>query len=418
MTGAALLALIGVFAQVSVQDQALLDELSYKAFRFFWEQSNPTTGFTKDRAANLVGSDPYTVASIASTGFALAANAIGVERGWITRNQGLVRTRITMQSLNTVAPRVNGWFYHFIHWQTGARMWGSEVSSIDTAILLSGALVAERYFRDATVTNEFNSLLGAVDWHWMLTDGGTKPGSLTFCHGWTPESGFLPYRWDSYAEHMMLYILALGAWQDMPAASWTAFSRPVVSYFGYDLFGGGPLFLHQMSQSFLDFSRTRDVLGLDYWTSGKNHTLANRLYCINNPKGYAGYGPNFWGLSAGDTPDGYKALGAPGWGEDNGTVIPTSAIASMIYTPTESMAAAEHFRNNHANAYGRYGFSNGINPSRSWVGPDVIGIDLGMMLLALENYRSGLPHRLYHSHPVVERGFKRAGFWPRSQALD
>lgn len=406
----AIACLVLATSPLQLQDQALLDDLSYKAFRFFWEQSNVLTGFTKDRASNLGSPDSNTLSSIAATGYSLAAYAIGWERGYISRQSALLRTKNTLLYLQTTAPKEHGWFYHFIHWQTGARMGTSEVSSIDTAILVAGMLLAERSFKDSTVTSRVNSLVSAIDWNWMLTDGGTKPNSLTFSMGWTPESGFIPYRWDTYSEEMMLLVQALGASPSVPSGVWTAFSRPMITYANWKFIQGGPLFMHQMSHGFLDFKDKVDPLKFDYWTNSKSMTLASRKYCINNPHHFTAYGPNFWGLSAGDTPDGYKALGGPGWGEDNGTIIPTSAIASVMFTPAESIAAANHLYVNYNSAYGRYGFSNGLNPGRNWIDNDVIGIDLGMMLLGIENHRNGMPNKRSMEHPINSTGFSRIKF--------
>ncbi|MBS1714565.1 MAG: hypothetical protein JST30_09545 [Armatimonadetes bacterium] len=393
-----------------VQGEPLLDELAHKAFDYFWEQSHPSTGFTKDRAANFVSSDSYTTASVASTGFALSAYALGSERGWTDRASALARTQATLYALRTVWQKSHGWYYHFVDWRTGQRVWSSEVSSIDTAILLMGALTAERYFQDPAVTSHVDAMLAAVDWSWMLTDGGSKPASQTFCMGWKPESGFLPYRWDTYSELMGLYLLALGHWPSMPANCWTAWTRPQVSYDGYHMLVGGPLFMHQMSHVFFSFQNTRDGLGYDYWGEGRQATLANRKYCINNPKHYAGFSDVFWGLSAGDTPDGYMALGAPGNIVDNGTVVPTSAVASVMFTPLESQAAAAHFKSAYPSAYGKYGFANGINPGRNWRSPDVIGIDLGMMMLGIADFQDHFAHRWFMSHPVPRTGMARVGF--------
>jgi hypothetical protein len=389
-----------------LQGDALLDDLSYKAFRYFWEQSNVATGLTKDRAANLTTTDGYNVASIAATGYSLVAYAIGADRGWIGKSSARTRVRLTLQYLNTSGAKKNGWFYHFVNWQTGQRVWNSEVSSIDTAILIAGMLVAERYFADSQITASTNSILKAIDWHWMLTDGGAKPNSLTFCHGWTPESGFIPYRWDTYSEEMMLYVQAYGAYPALPLGCWAAVSKPMVTYGGYTVISGGPLFMHQMSHGFLDIKGIKQG-SYDYWENSRQDTLASRQYCINNPKHYTGYGANFWGLSAGDTPDGYMALGAPGWGSDNGTIIPTSAIASVMFTPTESKAAADYIYSYRPAAYGRYGFSNGINPSRNWIDPDVIGIDLGMMLVGIANYKDNFVHKWSTAHPIIKSGILR-----------
>ena len=387
---------------------ALLDSLSHSAFRYFWEQSHPSTGFTKDRARNSTDGDAYDISSVAATGFALAAYSIGAERTWVSRQDALQRTVRTLTALRDIAPKERGWFYHWFHWETGERIWQCEVSSIDSAILFAGMLVAERYFEDEDVTTLVNSILSDVDWLWMLTDGGERPQSLTFSHGWKPESGFLKVQWDSYCEHMILYILGLGFDDRVPAGAWASWARPVVNVEGYDLLAGGPLFMHQLSHLFIDFRNRRDRLGYDYWVSSRNATLANRAYCTANPKGFVGYDELVWGLSASDHPEGYTSHGLPPWGEDNGTIAPSSTVASVFFCPEESMIAARAIADRYPSVLGRYGFSIAFNPSRDWVSPDVIGIDLGMMLLGIENYRTGLPQRLFMSHPVARLGIQRA----------
>ncbi|MCW5935982.1 MAG: hypothetical protein KIT11_01580 [Fimbriimonadaceae bacterium] len=405
-----ILALAAVAANAAAFQDPLLDSLSMRAFQFFWNESNSSTGFTKDRAANQAPYDNYTVSSVASTGFALAAYGVGAQRGWVDREAAVQRATSVVYTLRTRSARKNGWFYHFVDWRNGSRVWQSEVSSIDTCWLLMGALLAERALDDAALTAQLNALFSEIDWHWMLTNGGLLPQSLTFSHGWKPEGGFLPYRWDSYSEMMALYVLGAGAWPGMPVRSWTAWSRPVVNYNGYRFLVGGPLFLHQMSHAFIDFSNSRDTLNWDYFDEARQATLANRLYCLSNPGRFTGYGPSFWGLSAGDTPDGYRANGAPGWISDNGTVNPAATVASVMFTPLESTEVANYVRVAFPSAYGRYGFANGINPTRNWIGPDVIGIDLGMMMLAIENARDGLPQRLTMSHPIIQEGMRRTGF--------
>ncbi|MCW5940687.1 MAG: hypothetical protein KIS66_00555 [Fimbriimonadaceae bacterium] len=388
-----------------------LDDLSKRAFRYFWEQSNPRTGLTLDRANNTkeVPRADH-VASIAATGFSLAALAIGAERGWIERRKALVRARSTVRALLDLPLRNRGWYVHFVDWETGERLWKSETSTIDSGILFAGLLLAERGFKDAEITSGTNRIVKEIDWNWMLTDGGAKKDSLTFTMGWHPESGFIGARWDGYVEQMLLYIIALGASEKVPTATWKAFKRPEVEYAGIRLLTGGPLFLHQMSHGFYDFKDKRDVLGYDYWVASRNATLANRRYCIDNPQKFEGYGPNIWGLSACDGPDGYNAFGAPNWISDNGTLAPAAAVASVPFTPKESTEAALAFRRKYPETLGRYGFTTGFNPTRKWQSPDVIGIDLGQMMLAIENYRDGLPQRLALSHPVNKRGMERAGF--------
>lgn len=391
------------------QGEALLTDLEKRAVQFFWNESHPQTGFSKDRAANLKSGDDYTVASSASTGFALVAYAIGSQNRWLDRKKALDRTRLTLRTVLSKWPHERGWLYHFVDWKTGERMWKSEASSIDTSILLAGIWVAERYWNDKEVTRDAQAFTKRIDWNWMLTDGGQKPEESLFSMGWHPETGFIPARWSGYSEEKMLYIQAFGANPSLNNQGWQKTGRQLVQYGGLELLSGGPLFIHQMSESFYSFRGMRDQRGYNYFIASKNAALANRQYCIDNPKQFKAYGENFWGLSACDSPDGYRAFGAPGWIDDNGTITPTSAIAALPFTPKESRALADNLAKNHANGFGRYGFSNGLNPSRDYVDTDVIGIDLGMMMCGIQNARNGMVNKLSASHPMVKRGFSRAG---------
>ncbi|MCW5935978.1 MAG: hypothetical protein KIT11_01560 [Fimbriimonadaceae bacterium] len=391
--------------------QAFLYDLSQRAFDFFWERSHPKTGFTLDRARNWGPTpDKNRVASIATTGFALAAYAIGAERGWIEKEEAVERTTKTLQSLIAHENlRVHGWFYHWFDWETGERAWNSEISTIDTGIFLSGMILNRQGLRDEGVNKLADKILSEVDWHWALTDDGAKPKELFISHGWRPEEGFLQWRWAGYCELLLLYVLAYGSYPDMPAASWSSIEKPLVKYKNYEFYAGGPLFLHQMSHVFFDFRDRRDPKGIDYWVASRNAILANRQYCIDNPKAFDGYGPKVWGLSAADYRDGYVAFGAPGWTEDNGTIAPSSAVAAAMFAPAEAVEAAETIAKRYPWTLGRYGFTISFNPTETWKSPDVIGIDLGQMLLSIENLRDGLPNRLVMSHPVSTLGYERIG---------
>ena len=173
---------------------------------------------------------------------------------------------------------------------------------------------------------------------------------------------------------------------------------------------GGPLFLHQMSHVFVDFKNKRDPAGYDYWVASRNAVLANRDYCIDNPKGFEGYSKDIWGLSASDGPNGYSAHGAPGWIEDDGTLAPSSAVACAMFTPVESRQAAEAFKKRYPKSFGTYGYTISLNPTRNWQSPDVIGIDLGQMMLSIENAKDGLVHKWFMSHPLVKKGMAKIGF--------
>lgn len=392
-------------------NEALLDDLQKRAVSFFWKESNPKTGFTKDRASNFKDND-FTVASCAATGFALAAYPIGVERKWFKRDEALARTKTTLKSLLSDHEGFKGFYYHFVDWETGKRAWNSELSSIDTAILIAGVIVAKEYWNDPQVTKLADAIVRAPDWKWMMTDGGDKPNEVFVSMGWDPAKGFIDARWlrHAYSEESMLYIFAYGSNKSLTTEGWDRGKREILKYKGFEYFTGGPLFMHQMSHGFIDFSEKRDRLGINYWFCTQQTTLANRAYCIENPKGFKAYGSDFWGLSASDSPDGYRAFGIPNMHDDNGTITPTSVAASMPFTPDESMACLENLKKSYPSAYGKYGFSNALNPSRDWVGPDVIGIDLGMMLVGVENFRTGLIHRLTSKNEVVKQGMERLGF--------
>jgi hypothetical protein len=416
-----MLGLIAAVLVMSTPDQlhgrALLDDLASRAVKYFIEQSEPATGLTLDRAPN----DPFApasnpaIASIASTGFALASYPIGVERGILKREEALARARRTVETVLTKLEGAHGWYYHFVDWKTGKRQWNCEVSSIDSGLLFAGMLMAESGLKDAELSRLVGKVLDRVDWNWMLTDGDSKPSSLTFCMGWSPEHGFINCRWSDYAEHMFLYVLAYALWKDCPAGCWAAWNRPEIVYKGIQLFTGGPLFMHEMSQGFIDFRNLRDSLGYDYFVEGRSATLANRQYCIDNPKGFKGYDQDHWGLSACDNPDGYGGQGAPGWIEDNGTLAPPAAVAAVLYVPELSIRAAEAFLRDYPAAYGRYGFAGGINPSKNWIAKDVLGIDLGQMMLNIENYLNGKPHAWMMSQPSIAKAMERIGFKKTSE---
>ncbi len=260
-------------------DDQLLEEIEKAGFLFFWEQADPTTGQIKDRAF-AASNDTRTVSSIASTGFGLTALCIGDHRGYQPHSAIVSRVQATLSFLaNTMQPLGNnGFFYHFVDMTTGARAPNSEVSSIDTAILLCGVLTCRQYFADATIQNLATQIYSAVNFAWML-NGGT-----TLSMGWTPERGFLIARWDHYSELMMLYLLAIAAPNPafaIPATSWSAWTRPVIQYQGLSYISGSdPLFVHQYSHAWFDFRNKKDAFA-DYFQNSITATMAHRLFCLN-----------------------------------------------------------------------------------------------------------------------------------------
>lgn len=399
-----------------LSDAGLLEEAQHRAFLFFVEKSDATTGLTQDRA-DKNGNDHFDMASIAATGYALAALPVGVEHGWMTRSAAQARALATLRFLGNQLPNEHGFFYHFINKQTGARAWSSEVSSIDTGILLCGALACGQYFGEEA-ERLANTLYDRVDWMWLLTNGGEKPNKLLLGHGWLPEKGFIPHDYD-YCEALLIYLLALGSGtHPIPARAWDALGRPSVSYAGLKALAGGAIFMHQMPHNFFAMQNRCDRLGYDYWASSSNATLINRQLCIDHMGQRRTYGTNFWGLNASDGPDGYRAYGAP-QGPEDGTLSPTGAMASMPFTPALCSAAAQAIYNTHGDKlWGRYGFGNAYNVDRNWFDSEVIGIDLGMALLAIENWRNGLIWRLVGAHPATVHAYQSTGLWPAIRRLD
>jgi hypothetical protein len=394
-------------------DKKLLEEVQRRAVRFFWEKADPTTGLVNDRANNF-GPDDETVASIASTGYGLAAMPIAVERGWIERSEAAARARSTLRFLLTMSDQ-HGWLVHFVDRRTGERVWGSEYSSIDTALLVMGALVCGQYFGNEKTTADINALSGELyhrlDWRWMLTNDGTQPQKKVLSHGWHPETGFIKNNYSDYSEAILLYLLGLGApARPLPRSAWNAFERPLQTYAGIEWLKAGPIFIHQMPYGYFDLRDQRDRLGFDYWVSSTNAMKVQRQYCIDHAGQHQTYAHGFWGLNASDGPGGYVPYGVSG-DPDDGTVSPTGAICSITFMPELAISTARSlYEKNSGALWGSYGFVNAFNIDRNWTSSVVIGIDLGMALLALENYRSGLIWNLINSLPSTAPALAAAGF--------
>jgi len=393
-------------------DRVLAEEARL-SFLFFWEQATVEEGgagygLVRDRWPGSPG-----VASIASVGFGLAALPVAVERGWIDGEAARERAAGTLRTFRRLET-THGFFYHFLDMRTGARAWDSEVSIIDTGLFLCGALTAGAYF-GGEVGVSARALYEAVDWAWY-TDGSRRQ----FWMGYRPGKGFEGH-WDFYAEQLVLYVLAAGS-PTHPGGRelYEGFTRHRAAYgagepFIHSWFGS--LFTHQYSHAFVDFRGRKDPDGVDWFANSVAATRAQRQYAIDNPTASKTLGPESWGISASDSPTGYNGLaGAPPSGFDNrqhrvdGTVPPSAALGSIVFTPRESAAAARYYRG-FPRLWGRYGFQDAYNldVAPPWFAPDVIGIDKGITLLMIENHLSGLVWRLFMSVPAVQRGLERIG---------
>jgi len=376
----------GEIWKASNEDDAFLDELQFQGCMFFWEQGSATTGQILDRALNNLNGarDPRRMASIASTGFGLTALCIADHRGFLPRAQIVERVRTTLKWHLNSMPEVHGFFYHFTDIETGERYRGSELSSIDTAILLCGMLMARAYFDDPQIQSLALQTYERVDWPWMLN------GGKAFSMGWQAESGFLANRWDHYCELMMIDLLAIGS-PTHPVAPeyWNNFTRSTIHYDGFDYISGDdPLFTHQYSQAWFDFRDKRDAYA-DYYTNSVIATRAHKAFCLAHPQWY---NEDFWGVTSSDYVGGYTAWGGPpAIGPLDGTVVPSAAAGSLAFLPADCISVLRAMRSRWGKqAWGHYGFVDAFHPRANWYDPDVLGIDQGISVLMAENLRSGL----------------------------
>jgi hypothetical protein len=399
----------------ALEDDALLDLLERRAFLFFTENQDPVTGLVLDRAPNFEGRGERTaVASTAATGYGLAALAVGERRGWIDGEEARGRILRTLRFARRPEMGEHGFLYHFVDRSSGQRVWESEVSSIDTALFLAGAILASRRFPESEVEREVDALLRAVDYPWMLTDGGARPESLTLSMGFRPGKGFIESRWDHYCELIVLEVLALGAPErPAPAAAWGAWKR-LEGRSGGTSVGGAilPLFVHQYSHLYLDLGGLEDGL-FDYQRNSLLATHLNRAFCRERAGRFKTFGEGFWGLSASDGPRGYRAY-APVDEDCDGTVCPAAALASLVFAEGVILDDLRRW-SRHAvwpRLWGRYGLADAFNLDRDWVSPDCLGITVGALLLAIEDLRTGWVWKEFAAHPAIRRGLERAGFRP------
>jgi hypothetical protein len=392
--------------QLSPEDDQLLDEIEKESFLYFWEQANPQTGMVKDRA-NANANDTGVVGSIAATGFGLTALCIGEKRGYVSMNDARDRVAATLRFLWGKLPTHRGFFFHFANINTGERIWDSEVSSVDTALLLCGILTCRKYFdQHSEVTNLAYEIFNRVDWTWLSEDTTLLP------HGWTPENGFLPYRWDYYSELMMMYLLGMGSLtHPLKPDAWNAWKRTVFEYDGLKYIGSfAPLFVHQYSQAWFDFRGKRDKYA-NYFENSKIATEVHMKFCIELSKQFPDYSEDLWGITSSDSEKGYVVWGGPPTiGPIDGTVVPSAAGGSLPFLPEQTLRVLRNIRKNYPNAWSRYGFVDAFNPLKNWYDKDVIGIDTGITMLMAENLRTGFVWEMFMKNLEARRGMEKAGF--------
>lgn len=419
-------------APLSKLDNDLVDDIERRSFRYFMEQTDLRTGLVMDRAlARPTDQDPSprNVASIAATGFGLTAFCIAVDHRWIGPETAKARVLPALRFFAEEAAQQHGWFYHFMDASTGERAWKSEISSIDTALLLAGVLSVRQCFNDdPEVVRLSTAIYNRVDFPWMLDAKGQF-----FMHGWKPESGFIRYRWDTYSELLILYALGIGSpTHPVSPDTWDAWNLPVTSVGQYTYIGGGPLFVHQYSQAWLDL---RGQSPGDYTTSAKTISLntfdprATRMhpdYFANSvaatraqqeifskilSQKYPSYSNNLWGVTASESSKGYTAWGASA--DDpriDGSIVPSAAGGSLMFAPDICIPALRTMLVQYGDKiYNRYGFTDAFNPATGWISKYVLGIDVGITLLSAENLRSGSVWRWFMNNPEPVRALDLAG---------
>jgi len=417
--------------------EKMLDGLQRDSFEYFSREHNPSNGLIRDNTGR------KSPASIAVTGFGLAAYIVAVERGFMSRREALGRTLAAARFFDGISrePEVNatgykGFYYHFLDMGKGTRVWHCELSTIDTGLLILGMLVAAQYFagdnpRERELRERVGAIYRRVEWNWA------RDGRLTLTHGYHPETGFLKDRWGGYNEGLLLYILALGspthALSPKSYGEWTKSYRWKRIY-GHEYLYAGPLFIHQFLHVWIDFRGRPDAYmrrkGSDYFENSRSAVYIQSEYCRRNPRGFKGYSALNWGITACDGPGtfvrkigdskrrlfGYHARGVP-FGPDDGTISAGAAAASLPLAPEIVLPTIEHFLSTDVGKKTRCGFAASFNtmiPNSSalgfWRSKDDYGLNHGPLILMIENHRSGLIWNLMRDCLPVVRGMQRAGF--------
>ncbi len=392
---------------LSAAKDAFLAEMERAACFYFYEQADPKSGQVLDRAINHTSTgalDPRRTSSIAATGFGLSALCIADKRGYLPFVDIPARVLATLDFHVNRLPHQHGFFSHFNDCRTGRALPGSEISSIDTTILLCGALTCRAYFNDPKIKSLATQLYERVDWPWMLNGGST------FSMGWHPETGFIRSRWDHYCELMMLYLLAIGSpTHAVSPTLWNNIARPRTDYGPYVFINDeDPLFVHQYSHAWFDFRGKRDRYA-DYFHNSVLATEAHKTWCLSLGRGYT---DDYWGITASDWEHGYTAWGGPPlMGPVDGAVVPCAAAGSLPFVPEDCLRVLQSLKRVYGkDAWGRYGFCDAFHPEVLWYDPDVLGIDLGIGLLMAENLRSGLIWNTFMRNPEAMSAMQRVGF--------
>ncbi len=399
--------------QITKQADNLLDEMEERGCQFFYNEASPRTGLVRDRAL-AAGLSTSRVASIAATGFGLSALCIAAQRGYLRRIDCEQRVERTLAFLLEDCPHEHGFLYHFINIDSGQRMFGSELSSIDTSLLLCGILLCRQYFAgNARIAALATTFYRRIDWQWMLNDGPT------LSMGWLPEQGFIQHRWDIYAELMTMYLMAIGSpTHPIPVETWNTLQRPLIQFGGIEYISGvAPLFIHQYAHAWCDYRDQRD-LHANYFTNSIAATRAHQLWCIHLGQKFNWVDMDMWGITASDSRDGYRVWGGPpAIGPLDGTLVPCAAAGSLPFLPAECSHVLLSMREKMGpKVWTRYGFVDAFDVRGNWFAEDILGIDQGISVLMAENLRSGFVWEYFMKNREITHAMSEVQFHPDPDA--
>src|SRR5580658_1662838 len=411
---------------------AFLDDLSHRCFRYFWEQSDSHTGITRGRAR--FDGTPYAeerrdVGSTGDTGFGITAMCIGAERKWITRGQARERVAATLKAYaDGPVANEHGWVSHWINVKNGARTGAtfdsaervvpegknlkrpkSEVSTSDATWLVLGSLTARQYFKDdAEIPKLATKIYERMDYQWMRNGHPTL-----LSHGWMPETGFIEARYEKYCQLAAMYLLGIASpTHALPPEAWYAWERTPYEYDGYKYVGNSLLWTYQYPFAWFDLRNRREAKGskVNYFENSSTATRAHKAFCLDLAKEFPGYSENIWGITSSLSKTGYKAWGGPPKRNGiDGTVVPCAPAGSLMFTPDIAMHALRAMKDRFGDKiYGKYGFADAFHPTNGWVADDVIALDTGITLLAAENLRSGNVWKWFMANPEAKRALDLA----------
>jgi hypothetical protein len=413
----------------SKEDEEMYTEVQRSTFQYFWNGAEANSGLAKERIHldNYYPQNDSMVVTSGGAGFGVMAILVGIERGFITRQQAVERFEKILRFLET-ADRFHGAWPHWWNGQTGKVKPFSKMDDggdlVETSFLIQGLLCVRQYFKDGNereklIASRIDKLWKEVDFNWY------RNGKNVLYWHWSPNFGWqMNFAVTGYNECLIMYVLAASSpTHGVPAEvyhqGWArnGLIRDTVVSYGHRLTlshngapkYGGPLFWAHYSYLGLDPRGLKDDYA-DYMDHNTRHTLINRQWCVENPLGYKGYGPQSWGLTSSYSMKGYAGH-APGESRDLGVISPTAALSSMPYTPVFSMEAMRHWYSNmKKDVYGEYGFFDAFSETARWFPKRYLAIDQGPVVVMMENYRSGLLWDLFMSCPEIQSGLKKLNF--------